>query len=388
MATKRSPLPPITPEDIELHPDRLRETPNSGYAWKCHYCNEFASSETQRGFYVCRRHGGVTPKQRRNLGRPPGRPMTSGKHSRSRMLSVDEIVEEYRQNLIDADATDEDILYLRGYLARAIDERPSEEEVALAIEELIRDTQEFQGALNGPITQEALLRALAEIRLYRRTLKHVSSFYQRFIRVTAEIEDRYARFIKLARLRSTISHKNAPADQLAFFAVTVQHCLQVLSDRVPPEKVALLRARLEKDFEELPERALTLTALKPITLSTGQENSFYRSHQLDDRLDEIVSSLRSQSLDLDDTDEDMLRLRAHLHSLRQLVELISKAATIIDSALGELDAFMDEEEVEVAVRQRGEWEKVERLHAELSRVKGGFFLDTSGGFVLYAFGGL
>jgi hypothetical protein len=369
MATKRSNLPPIISEDLQAQAEHLRPTPNGGYAWKCHYCGEFASSETQKGLYVCRRHGGATSRQRKKGSRPPGRPITSGKHSRSKMLRVDEIVEEFRQKLIDVDATDEDLLYLRGHLARAIGERPNEEDVAVSLEELEQASFELHEALNRVDTssRESLLRALAEVRLYRKVLKRVTNYYQRFMRMTGEIEQRYARFIKLARLRSTINHKNAPAEQLSFFAATVRLCLQVLANHLTPEWLALVRARVEKEFAELPDRALTLTALKPATLTLEAQSNFYRVNEQNDPLDEIVDQLRRQKIDLDDTDEDMLRLRAHLRGLRQLSQTISTTAARLGTTLEALDLFMESDGVENAVRERLDWEKIERLHGELSR---------------------
>jgi hypothetical protein len=74
--------------------------------------------------------------------------MTIGKYSRSRMLSVTEIIEEYRQELVDADATDEDLLYLSGYLMRAVAKRPVEEDVAVALEELTQASEELNAALS------------------------------------------------------------------------------------------------------------------------------------------------------------------------------------------------------------------------------------------------
>ena len=147
MATKRSTLPPVTPQDTETNPERLRLTPNGGHAWKCHYCSAYASSETQEGRYVCRRHGGVTPKQREPqipvqnvesgaVARPPGRPLTSGAHSRSPRLTVNELVQEYEEQLGDADATDEHMIYLRGHLDMWAAQREDEDDVEVSLVKL------------------------------------------------------------------------------------------------------------------------------------------------------------------------------------------------------------------------------------------------------------
>ena len=106
---KRSELPGVTLADHQATPDRVRPTPNGGRAWTCHYCRHYASSETIRGRYVCRRHGGATPRQRNPLLRLaafdrtgkwpncPGRPIIHGSRSRSPTVRVADVVAEYHE---------------------------------------------------------------------------------------------------------------------------------------------------------------------------------------------------------------------------------------------------------------------------------------------------
>lgn len=125
MARKnRSLLPKVTAEDLVQRSWQLRRTAH-GWAWKCAYCGQFASSETLEGKYVCRSHGGVTARQRdpvahdaarqkgQRVPRPPGRPLQSGIYSRRARVRVDELVEAYRSRQLDIDCTDEDLLYFR-----------------------------------------------------------------------------------------------------------------------------------------------------------------------------------------------------------------------------------------------------------------------------------
>lgn len=365
MATKRSALPPLTDAVAREHPERIRTTPNGGRAWKCHYCSQFASSTTQRNLFVCRRHGGVTPTQRTGQGKPPGRPMTTGEDTRSRLLNVNEIVMGYKQKLVDIDATDEDLLHLRAYLHQSIRQRPSEEEVNGALESLLAAAKIVARItpVPAPLSKDALLHVLAEIRLLRKTLNDTSSLYTRFSRINKEIEDRYARFIRLAKLRSAMAHKNEPTHQLTFFMDTVHECLNILAQRLPPDTLTLLRARLDKEFNEIPERALQANTFKDLTVTPPNDGPFYSLPHTRDALEEIVTELRSQQLDLDNTDDDLLHLRAHILSVRQLLPTVTRTARMLEALLENLDHFMNQPDTEAALRARGEWDSVQRLES-------------------------
>lgn len=105
---KRSQLPQVPARLRARGGSSVRRTPNGGWAWTCHYCGQYASSETLAGRYVCRRHGGVTPRQRdpylRELAfeatgrrpRPPGRPIVHGLRSRGPTVRVIEYLRSRR----------------------------------------------------------------------------------------------------------------------------------------------------------------------------------------------------------------------------------------------------------------------------------------------------
>lgn len=105
MPRKKSPhLPPVTEQDLIERPEQLRRPPNGGFAWACHYCGRYASSVSSKGRFLCRFHGGTTPRQRdpvvkelarRNgekVPRPSGRPVKHGLYSRV-TVPIDEIME-------------------------------------------------------------------------------------------------------------------------------------------------------------------------------------------------------------------------------------------------------------------------------------------------------
>ena len=109
---KRSNLPAVTDYDRLACPDLLRSTPNGGFAWKCHYCGRYACDLSVAGRYLCRCHGGSTPKQRDlllsyieqlNTGKEPKRPGRSLKHGRYCRLpgiSIKAMLADYRRRLV------------------------------------------------------------------------------------------------------------------------------------------------------------------------------------------------------------------------------------------------------------------------------------------------
>ena len=96
--------------------------------WKCHHCARPASHLAQNGLKVCKAHGGSTANQRdphyraRNRlstgspVRPPGRPLKHGFYAVIPGQRIDQLVEEYRAQQLDPDATEDDMYYLRAYL--------------------------------------------------------------------------------------------------------------------------------------------------------------------------------------------------------------------------------------------------------------------------------
>ena len=105
---KRSNLPSVTDADRLYFPEQVRTTPNGGWAWKCHYCGRYACDRSVVGRYLCRCHGGSTPRQRcpyqeylhrLNTGeelRMPGRPIKLGRYARRPGISIAKLIEEGR----------------------------------------------------------------------------------------------------------------------------------------------------------------------------------------------------------------------------------------------------------------------------------------------------
>lgn len=106
--TKRSRLPSVRSWDVKATPEQVRRTPNGGWAWKCAYCGRYASDRSVAGKFICRCHGGSTPRQRDPLlsyvhtqqtGRKlqtPGRPLIHGRYARLPSIPIAEILTDYR----------------------------------------------------------------------------------------------------------------------------------------------------------------------------------------------------------------------------------------------------------------------------------------------------
>ena len=104
--TKRSDLPAVTDADRLLFHEQLRRTPNGGWAWKCHYCGRYACDRSLAGRYLCRCHGGSTPRQRcpyqdalhrQETGqgiKMPGRPIKLGRYARRPGIPIVQIIGE------------------------------------------------------------------------------------------------------------------------------------------------------------------------------------------------------------------------------------------------------------------------------------------------------
>jgi hypothetical protein len=106
---KRSALPTVTEADRTDFPEQVRSTPNGGWAWKCHYCGRYACDVSVAGRYLCRCHGGSTPRQRcpeqdylhrLTTGeglKLPGRPIKLGFYCRKPGHSVQRLIDEYHE---------------------------------------------------------------------------------------------------------------------------------------------------------------------------------------------------------------------------------------------------------------------------------------------------
>lgn len=248
---KRSLLPPVTEHDISTQAERLRRTPN-GWAWKCAYCGQFASSETVKGKFVCRMHGGVTARQRdpeaqlqareagKPLSRPSGRPIQHGRASRHARVRVEDIVADYRARRVDADCTDEDMLYLRAYQQERMDVQPSLSQAAEAAERLGERLQSEVGELHR-LTE--LHKVLRETRL----------LIQRVLRAQNDLENGHARIIHMAKIRADTRAKNRAAHQLDVFTVMVDRLFVVLREQLSPADYEALQARMARDLAEVSE---------------------------------------------------------------------------------------------------------------------------------------
>ncbi|ACO45494.1 hypothetical protein Deide_06472 [Deinococcus deserti VCD115] len=267
---KRSTLPAVTLSDVEQRPSMVRRTAN-GWAWKCAYCGQFASSETLVGKYVCRSHGGVTPRQRspeardaaRNAGQPvpqpPGRPLQTGLYSRRPKVRVDEIVADYQARQVNADHTDEDMLYLRAYLQQLKEVHPSVGQLAAPLEALQGQLQ--AGCMTSPDkgsepacrATEAPAEVLHLVRETARVLRDITGF-------TEQLERRHERLIKLSKLRAETRLKDSAARQLEVFTLMLSRLQLILEEQLSPVDFAALQQRMARDLSELPTAAVKSSA--------------------------------------------------------------------------------------------------------------------------------
>lgn len=267
---KRTTLPPVTPTDILEHPERVRRTSN-GWAWRCHYCGKFASSETLQGKYVCRDHGGSTPAQRdpaarvrakqqgQPAARPPGRPMNTGVYSKSPAVRVDALVADYQARQLNADCTEEDMLYLRAHLEELRSVLPDLEvlraplqDLRYRLEELLTEAVSTQEGA----TVEGVLELLGhgkEWGAFTRTVLHSLQEIQKFRK---DIENQHTRLIHLSKVRADTRLKNAAAEQLEVFDLMVRRFMVVLQEQLTPQQFEALQKRIARDLSELPQRAL------------------------------------------------------------------------------------------------------------------------------------
>lgn len=247
---KRSELPTVKEADQIHAADRIRRTP-TGWAWKCHYCGQFASSETVDGKFVCRSHGGCTPRQRdpvaqqvahenfRPVPRPPGRPPRTGRWSRRQLLKVDEIFAMYKAQRLDPDATDDDMLYLRAELEqrkRELKELGETLELLANINGQLRTVAESS---TGPLEVQELTR-------------EVNLLMGKRLSLSRRIEKGHERLIKLAKIRAETRLKNGAANQIGQFMLMIERLTDIFQETLPPDVHAALQARLAKEFEALP----------------------------------------------------------------------------------------------------------------------------------------
>lgn len=271
---KRTTLPPVTPEDVQLRPELLRKTP-TGHAWKCAHCGKFASSETQAGLYVCRDHGGVTPAQRdpveavraqqegREPPRRPGRPLEHGLYSKSEHFRVDRVVQEFRERQINPDDSEEDMLYLRAYIEVMKERVPDIDalgQLIEAVEEsadaLMEVLVELDGEESKTLSATDFLNAINRYQAYAGACKSVGRLLARCTAFTEGMEQRHERLVVLGKVRAETRLKDAAGRQLDLFTMLLRRFMVILGEAVTPEQLMAFQTRLSKEMEELPAAAL------------------------------------------------------------------------------------------------------------------------------------
>lgn len=264
---KRTNLPPVTADDVERMPERVRRTAN-GWAWKCAYCGQFASSETQAGKYVCSRHGGVTEKQRDPVERqravdrgeppprPPGRPMKTMFYSKAERVRVDEIVEEYRAQGFDPDFNDDNMLYLHAYVEDLKRHSPDINEVMDALTGLLPGIEEWlqQRAQNegARLSVNQVLDQLGDLQNLLQQVRAAERLYSALDKFIKDMEKRHQRIVVLGKTRAETRLKNAAASQLDLFSKFMENLSVILNEQLPSEYMEPLQKRFEKELSEVP----------------------------------------------------------------------------------------------------------------------------------------
>lgn len=252
---KRSTLPPITEADLTLSPERIRPTAN-GWAWKCEYCGQFASSETLAGKYVCRSHGGVTPRQRdpvahhqakqnrKPVPRPPGRPPKTGRWSRRDLLRVDEIFQDYKARRLDPDDTNDDLLYLRAMLEcqrEDLNTFSSTETLLLIVQARL---QEYMHSEEAP--------DLETVQALRELLREANTVLAKRLVLSKRVEKGHERIVKLAKIRADTRIKNSAAQQVGAFMLMMERLTTIFEETLPPDLYLALQLRFDKELKDVP----------------------------------------------------------------------------------------------------------------------------------------
>lgn len=231
----------------------LRKTPY-GWAWRCVYCGQFACSETLKGKYVCRSHGGVTARQRdlvaqdaaeqsgHQVPRPPGRPLKSGLHTRKTTVRVDQLVAEFKARKLNVDCTDEDMLYLRAYLAERKEQRPAFTRLQTPLMNLQRVLDNGLDGISGAEQRAELLAGVREVGML---LNQIGTF-------TAQLEKRHSNIIKMSKIRADTRVKNHAAHQVNAFMVMLERLTAILEEQLSPQDFAAFQKRIAKDMNDLP----------------------------------------------------------------------------------------------------------------------------------------
>lgn len=280
MARKRvAPFDPPTAADFEkLGDTRVRVGPKGGFMWlcECENCSRVASGLTASGKKVCSRHGGSTANQRspeahakaiaegRDPPRRPGRPVQHGFYSVVDGYKVDQLVEEYRANRLDPDATDDDMLYLRAYLDELKVMRPDGQEVANMLHEAVplvaaflrEKTDEHSDFSGRQLSVQEVLSQLQMLDSFNASLAQLRETLKLMLALTTGVEERHERLVMLAKVRAETRLKNAAARQLDVFMVMVERLKVINQETLPSNYAEVLNLRYAKELNEVPGRAL------------------------------------------------------------------------------------------------------------------------------------
>lgn len=281
MARKRvAPFDPPTAEEAQtLGPDRVRPGPRGGFVWLCEVegCRQPASYlAVSSGRKVCRSHGGATAKQQDPVAhaeavakgepppRPPGRPVQHGFYTIVPGVKVDELVARYREEGLDPDGTDDDMLYLRAYLDELKLMRPDAQEAATALKEgltLMRGflrylTDEVKPMSGKQMSVREVFEVAQQLEQFTGNLDALRELMKVLLTLTAGLEERHANLITLAKVRAETRLKNSAAGQLDAFSIMLERFDTILSETLPSNYKDALQTRFAKELNELPTRAV------------------------------------------------------------------------------------------------------------------------------------
>lgn len=259
---RRTTLPPVTSQDIEQRPEMLRKTPHGGWAWKCQHCGRYASSRLRSGRLVCHEHGGTRQARalQRFIDELEAERTKAGFYGQGdgedRATTVERLVAEYKAQGLDPDDTEEDLLYLRAYLAELKTLLPLVEKLEAQLAPIL----EGYDALLALVPADGdghsiaqLMQVLPALREIGTTFRAAARLQQRLERFGASLERRHVRLIRLVKLRKETELKQrAVADPIYFKAQLVRLKL-ILERELPPPAYLALQKRFEKDLLALGE---------------------------------------------------------------------------------------------------------------------------------------
>lgn len=273
---RRTNMEPPSAEYAAAHPNEVIKNARGGWMWKCAHCGRPASSVTAAGLRVCNfGHGGVSEAQRdpvkrqeaiergEDPPRPPGRPLKHGKYALRDKVRLDEIVRRYREQGVDPDDTDENMLFLHAHLEELRENAPTFEPVQEALGDLKERLGEMleQVVKDEDMSVERVLDAIGRLQEFNRYVMNLSVLLRELRMFTAGMEERHANLVGLARVRADTRLKNNAARQLDVFTRLVQQLDVIVSEALGPDAYKAWKKRIERDLAEVsltPTEASTL----------------------------------------------------------------------------------------------------------------------------------